>query len=49
MKPSYRILLALGILVVDGVIFFIPLAGIFLAYIVLTNPDWFREFLSKLK
>lgn len=48
MKMGYRILLASGILAVDLVIFFLPLTAIFLIYIVIYNPPWFREFLNEL-
>jgi hypothetical protein len=48
MTMRNRILLSLGILAVDLVVFFLPLTAIFLIYIVIYNPPWFREFLSEL-
>jgi hypothetical protein len=48
MTMRNRILLGLGILAVDLVIFFLPLTAIFLIYIVIYNPPWFREFLNEL-
>jgi hypothetical protein len=45
---GYRILIAAGILAVDLVIFFFPLTAVFLIYIVIYNPPWFREFLNGL-
>jgi len=48
MEMSKRIALAVGVLVVDLGIFFLPLTAIFLIYILLVNPPWFREFLNKL-
>ncbi|MBW1998652.1 MAG: hypothetical protein JRJ29_11880 [Deltaproteobacteria bacterium] len=43
-----RILLGIGVLAVDLIIFFLPLTAIFLAYIFIYNPPWFREFLNNL-
>lgn len=48
MNPLQRVLLALVILLGDAIVFFIPLGGLFLAYVVLSNPPWFREFLERL-
>jgi hypothetical protein len=43
-----RILIGVGILLVDLVVFFLPLTAIFLIYIVIFNPPWFRKFLDDL-
>ncbi len=48
MNMKKRILLSLGILLVDLIIFFFPLTAVFLIYIVLYNPAWFRNFLNNL-
>ena len=48
MTMKYRILLGLGILAVDSVTFFLPLTAIFLIYIIIYNPPWFRDFLNEL-
>ena len=48
MDMKKRILLSLGILIVDLIVFFLPLKAIFLAYILILNPPWFREFLENL-
>ena len=48
MSMKNRILICLGILVVDLAIFFLPLTALFLIYIILYNPPWFREFLGSL-
>ncbi len=48
MTMRNRILLGLGILAVDLVIFFLPLTAFFLIYIVIYNPPWFRKFLAEL-
>ena len=43
-----RILIGVGILLVDLIVFFLPLTAIFLIYIVIFNPPWFRKFLNDL-
>ncbi len=48
MSLTYRLLLCAGILLVDLVVFFLPLTALFLIYIILVNPPWFREFLADL-
>lgn len=48
MSMVTRILLSLAILAVDLVVFFLPLTALFLIYILLANPPWFREFLEGL-
>ena len=48
MTMTHRVLICLGILLVDLGIFFLPLTALFLIYIILYNPPWFREFLNTL-
>ncbi len=48
MSLTNRVLICIGILVVDLAIFFLPLTALFLIYIILYNPPWFREFLENL-
>ncbi len=48
MNMAKRILLGLGILLVDLAVFFFPLTAVFLIYILIVNPPWFREFLNNL-
>jgi hypothetical protein len=48
MEMWKRTLLAVGILVVDAAVFFVPLTALFLAYILLFNPPWARTFLEGL-
>jgi hypothetical protein len=48
MTMKARILLSAGILLVDLGMFFFPLTAVFLIYIILINPAWFREFLENL-
>lgn len=49
MKMSQRLLLAAGILLVDLVVFFLPLTALLLAYVVVFNPPWFRNFINNLE
>ena len=48
MNMTTRILIASGILLIDLVIFFFPLTALFLIYIIIFNPPWFRKFLNNL-
>lgn len=48
MNMGKRILLSLGILLVDLAVFFLPLTAVFLVYILIVNPPWFRDFLNNL-
>jgi hypothetical protein len=48
MSFGQRVLLSVGILLIDLIVFFLPLTALFLVYIILANPVWFREFLQKL-
>ncbi len=48
MTKTQRILICAIILAVDLVVFFLPLTAIFLVYIILQNPPWFRDFLQQL-
>jgi hypothetical protein len=48
MNMTYRVLICIGILLIDLGVFFLPLTAFFLIYILLVNPPWFREYLQKL-
>jgi hypothetical protein len=48
MEMTKRILLAVAILAIDTVFFFLPLTAIFLAYVLIANPPWFRQFINRL-
>ena len=49
MKRTHRTLLAAVILILDVAVFFMPLTAIFLAYILIFNPPWFRDFINNLE
>ena len=42
-----RLIISIGIILIDSLLFFLPLTAIFLVYILITNPQWFRDFLAK--
>ncbi len=48
MSMPKRIMIALLVLVVDLAIFFLPLTALFLIYIIIVNPPWFRQWLSNI-
>ena len=48
MKMTHRVLLALGVIAVDLVVFFLPLTALFLAYVFIYNPPWFRDLINSL-
>ena len=48
MTLTNRIILGFSILMIDLVVFFLPLTALFLIYIFIFNPPWFREFLDDL-
>ena len=48
MSKKQRIMICVIILLLDLVVFFLPLSAIFLVYIIMVNPPWFREFLQQL-
>ncbi len=48
MSYGLRILICIAIVLVDLIVFFLPLTALFLVYILLANPPWFRQFLQKL-
>ena len=48
MSLQKRIIIAVGIILVDLGIFFLPLTAFFLAYVILYNPPWVKDFLENL-
>lgn len=48
MSPTYRILLAALVLLLDMIVFFFPISAVFLAYVIIFNPPWFRDFINGL-
>ena len=48
MNMTRRIVLAVAVVLVDTIIFFLPATAILLAYILIVNPPWFRSFINRL-
>lgn len=48
MQLSERLVLALGIVLVDTVAFALPLTGLVAAWVILARPPWFREWVERL-
>ncbi len=48
MGMTQRIFLAAILLIIDLVVFFMPLTAILLAYVIVFNPRWAREFINRL-
>lgn len=48
MSKIQRVALAAGVVLLDSLVFFLPLTAFFLAYLIIVNPPWFKDFLIKL-
>ena len=48
MSLTFRIFLAALVLLLDLVVFFFPIAAVFIAYVIIFNPPWFKEFIRRL-
>ena len=48
MNIIYRLLICLGLIAVHYVGIFLPITEMFLIYIILFNPKWFRDFLNNM-
>lgn len=48
MSASERCLLALGVVLIDWVLFAVPLTGIAVAYVLIARPPAFRVWVDKL-
>lgn len=48
MNIYIRLIICLGIIALHYIGLFLPLTELFLIYILLFNPRWFREFLNNL-
>ena len=48
MGITQRLVLGIAIVMLDAVIFFVPLGSLFIAYVIITNPPWVRAFLDRL-
>ena len=48
MSLQKKLFLAIGIILLDLVVFFLPLTSFFLAYVIIYNPSWVKDFLERL-
>lgn len=48
MKLGERMLLALVIVLVDLVVFVVPLTGFYAAYLLIARPPWFKDWVALL-
>ena len=46
MSKTTRILIALAVILLDSLIFFIPVSAFFLAYIIIFSPPWFINYIE---
>jgi len=48
MSTSERAVLAVTIILVDVLVFVVPVTGLFAAWVLLARPPWFREWVERL-
>jgi len=48
MRLTERLIWALLIVIVDAAAFAVPLAALLIAYVLLTRPPWFRDWVERL-
>ena len=48
LPPAERWLLALAIILLDWVLFVVPLTGLAAAYVLIARPSWFRDWVGRL-
>ena len=47
MKTWHEVLLAISIVIIDTVVFYVPLTSILAAYIIVAQPPWFLRLVAK--
>jgi len=48
MTTNERVLLAVAVVLVDIVLFAVPITGIFAAYVLISRPPWFLDWIKSL-
>ncbi len=43
-----RLILALAVVLIDTTLFVVPLAGVFVAYVIVARPPWFQGWVAAL-
>jgi hypothetical protein len=45
MSLTNRILIAALVVLLDLVVFFFPISAVLIAYVIIFNPQWFKDFI----
>jgi len=48
MKPWHKVLLAISVILIDTVVFYLPLTGILAACVIVAQPPWFLRLVAKI-
>ena len=48
MTDTERIAIAIAVVLVDLLLFALPLTGLLAAYVILARPQWFRDWVDRL-
>ena len=48
MTQADRILLAVALIAIDLLVFFLPLTGLLVAYVLVVRPPWFKRWITTL-
>ena len=43
-----RLMLAIAVVAIDAVVFVVPVAGLFVAYVIVARPPWFQDWVVTL-
>ena len=43
-----RLVFAIAVVVIDAILFVVPVAGLFVAYVIVARPPWFRDWVAAL-
>ena len=43
-----RLMLAIAVVAIDAVVFVVPVAGLFVAYVIVARPPWFQDWVAAL-
>ena len=43
-----RLIFAIAVVVIDALLFVVPVAGFFVAYVIVVRPPWFRDWVAAL-
>ena len=43
-----RLILACAVVLIDAIVFVVPVTGLFVAYVIVARPPWFRDWVEAL-